>query len=659
MTTTIRAPLACLLTAIFLTAGAATAAPPPCSVQVSGLIGHDARGCYVDLTCKPSWTLNPNDCAGSVPFGIEFAPTNSVKIVGIGTFSGTWLYGATYTKIGTTGNYTAIRWTKPPGSPCNTANAVTSGQTIKVRVYLNIGSASSWALNVSLLNGTLSPLCQASILLQKPLKNYSLSSAPGLVCSGDVAKLTLSPPPPDGSVTWYFRPGAGCTAPLTLPGPGWTALGPLPNPVSSNGGITWNTNEVNTPTCYVAVIRQGCFEYISSVATVKTCPKLTSVAWKPPAPNNLTMIDGQYHACGSWSGTLELSNVDPATCPTTVVWTRNGVTIPAKPGVPYAVLTGALTNTGSGAVCPSVSYVFKAVITNVCGTIERTVTIVVDRAPVPGTLTAVPSVPPTSPTPYLCYGGSALITLAGECGTVQRWEQSPYNEITKTCGAWTPIPASAGPGPGSTKVYQTRKLYASTCFRVLVKNGACTGVPSAPVTILVKPNLTGTIAAVGGKVILCPPPVTLNATTTYDPGGFPKTFAWFKDRYDNQVGSGVAALGVTSVPPFGPGNYWCVVTDANGCGFARTNAITVCGKPSVSISGPCATCNGKKSVLTASAWSPCGGVTYQWHDAGGNVVGTGQTCTVVGPGTFTVTITSTALAGCTATSAPFVLGLCP
>ena len=90
------------------------------------------------------------------------------------------------------------------------------------------------------------------------------------------------------------------------------------------------------------------------------------------------------------------------------------------------------------------------------------------------------------------------------------------------------------------------------------------------------------------------------------------------------------------------GNYWCVVTDANGCSN-RSDTVRVNVFPSalpiVTISGPLTFCEGGSVTLTA----PAGFSGYLWSNGA-----TTQTITVTASGSYTVSVADGN--GCTGTS---------
>ena len=92
-------------------------------------------------------------------------------------------------------------------------------------------------------------------------------------------------------------------------------------------------------------------------------------------------------------------------------------------------------------------------------------------------------------------------------------------------------------------------------------------------------------------------------------------------------------------PTYNPttaGNYYVVVMDI--CGKAKSDVITVCGKPQLVIKAPCCVCPGEPPITLEAIvlWTPSNcpqSCTYLW-----NTGATTSSISVTLPGTYTVTV---------------------
>ena len=133
----------------------------------------------------------------------------------------------------------------------------------------------------------------------------------------------------------------------------------------------------------------------------------------------------------------------------------------------------------------------------------------------------------------------------------------------------------------------------------------------------------------------------------------------------------MSALGAANFSYLGnsstlPGNYYAVVKD-NCCPGAKvkTKVVTINPFPELAIAGPCFLCKNQPVTLTGLLANPpsnCTSYIYKWYRNGGLVATQTSTSTtpqlnnVLLPGTYVLTMTC---GGCTYTSKPFVLKLCP
>jgi hypothetical protein len=592
-----------------------------------------AQGCFIDVTYSHIYTYVPNTTNACIlPHGLYVKVGPQAQIQSATVISGAWLSGVTPVLSGN-----SVYWVKICPGNNNYSNIIPSGQTLTVRIKLASGFCpGSSTVTVRELTGWAFPdntqlwSCQQLHTITTPVVNYSIGPDTS-VCTGSAFTISVVPPPPPGStVKWYKytpTPPTQPCPPVSCPiGPPWV--------LAQTGGSSFNTNILTQTTCYVAVVEYGCNVWVSNVRRVNVCPgppDATITVTGPPT----TLINNVPHACRSWSGQLCL-NSSTFPCPTKIVrWEirRRNLTYPSacnpqwgawSPWIPISGSAGKVCiNTGNLTVAPGAcqtQYEFRAVLQNACGTSTPSYTIVIDRPPVPGSITAYPL-------PPLCYDKATKLTYSTSCAEVVEWEKrEELSPCTNTWGPWTPIPGSQG-----TCVWWTNNLQKTTQYRVKVKNGACPPVYSPVYTVTVKPQLSVTITA--NQTVLCPPGVTLTAQTTYGPPcSYPVSYQWYQD--------GLPIPGATSstYSPTSPGNYYVVVSDTS-CGKAKSNVITVCGKPQLEIDAPCCVCPGETITVTANVlWLPANcqppSCTYQW-----NTGATTPSISVTSPGTYTVTVT--------------------
>ncbi|MFC6264132.1 T9SS sorting signal type C domain-containing protein [Flavobacterium panici] len=235
----------------------------------------------------------------------------------------------------------------------------------------------------------------------------------------------------------------------------------------------------------------------------------------------------------------------------------------------------------------------------------------------------------------ICAGAtSAALSLAGQTGTIQKWQYSiaPFS-------TWTDI-------ANTTNTYISGPLSETTEFRAVVQNGVCTAANSIATTVTVNPLPQGTLSANGPFCVTGSGQLTFTATA----GTGPYTVV-----YKENGGADRTATGVVSGTPFNTfttpvtatTTYTLVsVTGANTCsrssGFTgNTATITINPLPqgSLTANGPfCATGSG---LLTFTATAGIGPYTVVYKENGG----ADRTASGVVSGTpfaaFTPTVTAT------------------
>ena len=597
------------------------------STLVTAILDHDDGGCFIRIDYFHAYStsgLPPK----FYPHGLEIVLTNATFTTPAGFVSGAWFPAPTFST-------TSIRWKKTyvPGP----VNHIPPSTPLIIKKYISITpGASSVTVDLHELTGHLpgtsgidDRFCFKDFSFTKEAKNYSIG-LDNSVCTGSFTTICISPSPsPTAQITWYKYTGTIPPCPTTTPlSTSWVVDG------GGIGADCYNTQRLEQTTCYVAVIQDGCWSYVSNVRTIEVCPgrpSVTIVATPASGFDLPTVIDNVNHACTSWRGQLCL---DPSTfpCLTKIVrWEKRGRvgngswtswTPISNSNNKICIPTGRLTTKAC-----STTYEFRAILQNACGKATPTWTIVIDRPPDPGSITANPPSP-------LCFDSSTKLTHTTKCGRVVEWEMREELDppCSKKYGAWVVISGSQG-----TPVWWTNDLQRTTQYRVRVENGACPTVNENPVysqviTVIVKPELTVTIKAVNGNTVLCAK-VKLQAETSWDsPCNYPVTYQWHRDGLPITTPSTLS-----SYSPTVGGNYY-VVVDGKACGKVKSNVITICNPPLLTITGDCCVCPGETIYLTANVlWSPKNckspSCTYKWSTGE-----TTQTISVTKAGTYSVTV---------------------
>ena len=386
--------------------------------------------------------------------------------------------------------------------------------------------------------------------------------------------------------------------------------------------------------------------------TVTICPGstqlcgqsgFTSYAWTGPVTGNTqclnTSTPGSYILTCTGVCPAPVRHYSVVVSPTPTVNFTSTVT-PCNPNVPFTDLT---TVSGGGSVSnwswsmtgaspstytsqnPTATYTttgtFPVVLTctssaGCTGTYSTTVTLGTG----PTAVFSASTVCPGNPTVFTNTSTGATGGYSWDFG-------EPASGAANTSTATNPSHTYAGPGN-----------YTAT----LNAMGTGTCVATKTLTIVVSPVPTATIGA---------PPVCLGAATTFTSAINPTAGTTYNWNY----GDGPAVAG-TATPShtYASANTFPVtvtVTAAGGCTVTATTTVTVNPNPTASIS-VAEVCQGTSSAFTSTVTN---GNAYSWN-FGGAGVGTNITGPTPGyvyasSGTFPVTVTVTAVGGCTVTAA--------
>ncbi|MFN8358634.1 MAG: hypothetical protein U0264_01850 [Candidatus Kapaibacterium sp.] len=651
--------------------------------NVTATLQSDALGCHWLVTYTNAFCDANTNTSGSLymyPHGIrvEVGP-NTTQITNF-TSTSPWL--TTTPTVQTVVNPQRRQWTRNPYllqnqlHPCNPtpSNVIPSGTSHQFKVYItplpgiqtitvselspNEDNSGNFMVDPVTGNGIFGTGCQKTFTVTLNQPTATIVPLQSSICSGGATEIRLVPPmPPPARIQWYsYTPpncGGSCPPPPATyppaPGSQWSLV-PTTTTTPQYGANQVATNKLFAPTCYVAHIDSGCFSYYSNVVRVNVCPALNGVITPLPGSDALSPTN---HACKSWSGGLKM-NYETLCCATKIQWYLNGQPLAQQSPSPWNVLN--INHSYNPNQCCT-EYKYTAVISNECGEQSVSFNIIIDRPLSANDVTlkgseadfpeTVPTATPTLAT--LCYNRSAKIWVTRTCSlaapcegiNILKWQQhNPSNPFTNGTPTfqWADIPGATG-----TERYNTNKLNNPDCgvrsvwYRVQVSNGTCPPIWSNPFEIKVKPELKVTLTPPSGQ--LCTnSPITLTAITCPPANTLPSNaFKWFKDGV---LLSGSGSSRIVNQA----GNYSVIVSDVSCSSSKTSNTVKICGRPVVSITGPCGICSGQSIILKANNLTVPDGCTtlcntYIWKRNG--IVISPQPVpsnqlTVTQPGVYTV-----------------------
>ncbi len=283
--------------------------------------------------------------------------------------------------------------------------------------------------------------------------------------------VTVDPPSVGGAVTGGTTICSGSTSGLlTLAGQTGTVVRwqSSVSPFTSwtdiaNTATTYTSGALTATTQFRAVVQSG------SCAVAYSTP--TTVTVDPPSAGG-AVTGGTTICSGSTSGLLTLAGQTG----TVVRWQSS-----VSPFTSWTDIANTATTYTSGALTATTQ--FRAVVqSGSCAVAYSTpTTVTVDPPSAGGAVTGGTTI---------CSGStSGLLTLAGQTGTVVRW-QSSVSPFT----SWTDIANTA-------TTYTSGTLTATTQFRAVVQSGSCAVAYSTPTTVTVDPPSAG--GAVTGGTTIC------------------------------------------------------------------------------------------------------------------------------------------------------------
>ena len=496
--------------------------------------------------------------ASVVRSGLPAAGVGTYSYTGTGTLALNPATGSVTTASSTPGTYTVIL-TIPASGGCgvyttNTTITITSQPVISISY-----AGTPYCSNAGLANVTQTGPTNGTYAYSGPQgKTLALNTATGQVTLGSSDAGTYT-------VTYTVPAGSGCPEVSTstlititaLPTASFYYQGPycsnqgIVSPIfdGTTGGVFSAPTALSLNTATGAVnlgtSTAGTYTVTYTIASANGCPAVVTTATitikqatLPTATSNSPLCTGS---------TLELTG-SPATGIIWYSWSGPGFTSAGT--VNTATLSPvSVLNNGT--------YYLTVTAENLC-TATTSVEVVVSALSVGGTIN-----PATS---TICEGGSAVLTVSGITGTVQRWEYSldgTFWFLAATTNATT---------------YTAANLTQTTMYRAIVKSGVCAEAISATATVNVTPYPTATIAyatpvcTTGGTIL-----PAIGGTT----GG---TFQSAPAGLTLNEATGAVTLG-TSLP--GTYTVTYTVSGSGGCSnvvITATAPITVTAAPTASIS---------------------------------------------------------------------------
>lgn len=300
-------------------------------------------------------------------------------------------------------------------------------------------------------------------------------------------------------------------------------------------------------------------------------------------------------------------------------------TIPGTLGTDYSITSG-----GTGA---DNSVVLKWLTTG-----SKTVTINYSNSnsctAVLATSSTITTVSPTSVAGTIsgagaiCSGGTKVLTLSGNTGTVTKWQSSSSSDFSTA-----PTDIS-----NTTTSLTTSALSSTTYFRAIVTSGSCSPANSSGVVVTVTPDNSMTLSSAAGTDSQT---VNVNSSITNitysTTGATGATFSGLPTSVSGSYNSGTVTI---SGSPSGSGASNYTVTLTGGCGaISAAGTITIRNNPTLSnFNSQSKYFHDRSYTLIPPTSDSPGTFSYTSSNTAVATI-TGRTVTFVGPGTTTITAT--------------------
>jgi len=481
----------------------------------------------------------------------------------------------------TAGGATSYTWSANAGSA--TTNTVSVSPTVNT-TYTVTGDLSG-CVNTETVTVSIAP---------NP--TITTSASTDTVCSGQSVVLTAN-----GALSYTWMPGSVTSNTVSV-SPGTSTTYTVTG--DSLGCMATQTIAVNiTPTPTISINSSGT-SICSGQSTVLTGSGATNYTWMPGgiSTNTISVSPSasiSYTLTGETGGCMDSSVVNIVVTPNpTITATASSATICAGQGT---ILTGGGATsytwnpggiqTSTVNVNPSATTIYT--LTGANGNCVSTETIAVN-------VNALPNVTASASSTTTCTGQGPII-LTGSGATSYTWSANTGSATTSTVSV----------NPGTTEIYTV--------------TGTLNGCDNtAQVTVSVNPTPTITLSSSAPSVCAGQGAILNGAGAT--------NYTWMP---------GGANTSTLSVSP-GASTTYTITGETGGCLSSQTVAVTVNPNPSIigtSLidTAKCGANTGGVSGLSASGGTP--NYTYQWVDAGGNIVGTADTLTGVGAGTYSLIVT--------------------
>jgi large repetitive protein len=427
--------------------------------------------------------------------------------------------------------------------------------------------------------------------------------------------------------------------------------------VTATGGnpgytYTWTPNVSTTATA--SNLCPG--TYTCVVADQGGCSVSQTVVLTIPSsggPTSTLSNQGNVNCNGGSNGSATVS-ASGGTGPYTYLWAPSGGTNATATGLAAGTYTCTITDANGCTTQQVVTITQPPVLTATSSSTNVTC-----NNGTNGTATATPS----GGSPGYTYawapsGGNAstatglgagnytcTITDANGCTTTQSVVITQPTALTATsagtnvsCNGGTNGTAgvtASGGTPGYTYLWAPSGGNAASASGLSAGTYTCTITDAAGCTSTQQVSVTQPTALTMGfnaTNVACNGGNTGSATAVPGGGTGTYTYAWAPTGGNGQTASGLSA-----------GTYSCTVTDANGCTFTQSIAITQPTAMAVSASSTPTNCTGNNGTATAVASGGDGNYSYNWSPAGG----TSASASGLNSGNYTVTVTDGL--GCTST----------